>query len=107
MHGAELCEVPWSLLSESIDNVTCKAKLIRDNSPPDATLFNGRGSTPAWPATKNSTVSNPFELGSLACKFTLNCPPASDKRCICLLIFPLKSLAATWRFLLSFFALIW
>ena len=74
--------------------VTCKAKLMRESSPPEATLFNALGSMPEWPATKNSTVSKPLVLASQAFKATENLPPLKDNRCISALIFWLKVLAA-------------
>ena len=97
MHGTLPCEAV----------VTCSAKLILDNSPPDATLLRGSGPTPAWPATKNSTVSSPLADASQAFKATLNWPPLKDKRCISRLIFLLSIFVACIRFWLNVLAAFW
>jgi len=73
------------------------AKLIRDNSPPEATLPSGRGATPACPATKNSTCSSPLAVGDCAVNATSNLPPLSDRRCISALICALNLAAAALR----------
>jgi hypothetical protein len=39
--------------------ITEIASEMRASSPPEATLAKERGATPAWPATRNSTCSNP------------------------------------------------
>lgn len=52
-------------VNEALLVMTLMAKLIRANSPPDATLAKDRGVLPAWPATKNSICSKPFEPPSL------------------------------------------
>ena len=46
------------------DVITEMASAMRASSPPEATLASGRGATPAWPATRNSTCSSPVADGS-------------------------------------------
>ena len=83
--------------NQATNAITEIAKAIRANSPPDATLANGRAATPAWPATKNSMCSIPCKLGSIGVKAMSKQPPAMLKSCMALVTAALRFFAAIAR----------
>ncbi|CFN62890.1 Uncharacterised protein [Bordetella pertussis] len=62
--------------------ITDSASEIRDSSPPEATLANGRGVLPAWPATRNSTCSLPCADGAPPVRAASKRPPCMDRVCM-------------------------
>ena len=82
--------------------MTDKASAMRESSPPEATLPTGRGVTPAWPATKNSTCSQPGAWGvSKRVSDTSKRPPAMPKVCMVSVTALDRRGAACWRWALS------
>ena len=70
-------------VNEALLVITLIAKLMRANSPPEATFANERGVLPAWPATKNSICSRPWDPPSMRGVRPISSrPPAMDKSCI-------------------------
>ena len=63
------------------------ARLMRDSSPPDATLARLRGGTPGLAATWNSIVSRPYALPSASgSNATAKLPPCIASVCIAAVI---------------------